>query len=194
MRNLIYSMGVSLDGFIAGPAGEIDWSTPDEELHRFHNQQAREVGIDLYGRRLYEVMRFWQTADERPSVAEHELEFARIWKDTPKVVFSTTLERVEGNARLVREGAVEEVARLKQQPGKHLAVGGAGLAAGLMRAGLIDDYRLFVNPVVLGGGTPFFAALDEPIKLELVETKTFGSRVAYLRYRRTEDGGGVHLR
>ena len=102
MRNLIYSMGVSLDGFIAGPAGEIDWSAPDEELHRFHNQQAREVGIDLYGRRLYEVMRFWETADERPSVAEHEREFARIWKDTPKVVFSTTLERVEGNARLVQ--------------------------------------------------------------------------------------------
>jgi dihydrofolate reductase len=184
VRKLIYSMGVSLDGFIAGPAGEIDWSTPDEELHRFHNQQAREVGMELYGRRLYEVMRFWETAHERPSVAEHELEFARIWRETPKVVFSTTLERVEGNARLVREGAAEEVARLKQQPGKSLAVGGAGLASILMRAGLIDEYRLFVQPVVLGGGTPFFGALDEPIDLELVETRTFGSRVVYVRYRR----------
>jgi dihydrofolate reductase len=184
MRQLVYSMQVSLDGFIAGPAGGIDWAAPDEEVHRFHNQQAREVGTDLYGRRMYELMRFWETADERPSVPEHELEFARIWKDTPKVVFSTTLERVEGNARLVSEGAVEEVARLKEQPGKQLAVGGAGLASSLMRAGLIDEYRLFVQPVVLGGGTPFFGALDEPIKLELVETKTFGSRVVYVRYRR----------
>ena len=167
-----------------GLSGGIDWAAPDEEVHRFHNQHAREVGTDLYGRRMYEVMRFWETADERPSVPEHELEFARIWKDTPKVVFSTTLERVEGNARLVREGAVEEVARLKEQPGKQLAVGGAGLASSLMRAGLIDEYRLFVQPVVLGGGTPFFGALDEPIELELVETKTFGSRVVYVRYRR----------
>jgi dihydrofolate reductase len=102
MRKLIYSMGVSLDGFIAGPGGEIDWSAPDGEPHRFHNQQARETGTHLYGRRLYEAMVFWETADQRPSAPEHELEFARIWKDTPKVVFSRTLEAVEGNARLVR--------------------------------------------------------------------------------------------
>ena len=188
MRKLIYSMGVSLDGFIAGPAGEIDWSAPDEELHRFHNQQAREVGADLYGRRLYEVMRFWETADERPEARDYEREFARIWKDTPKVVFSRTLERVEGNARLVRIDAGEEVVRLKQQPGKDLAVGGAGLASSLMRLGLIDEYRLFVSPVAVGGGTRFFPALDARIELELVETRTFGSRVVYVRYRRADDG------
>jgi dihydrofolate reductase len=184
MRKLIYSMGVSLDGFIAGPDSEIDWSAPDEELHRFHNQQARETGAYLYGRRLYEVMRYWETADEEPSAPEHELEFARIWKDTPKIVFSKTLEEVEGNARLVRDGVAEEVAKLKKQPGKELAVGGAGLASTFMKLGLIDEYRLFVSPVVLGGGTPYFPALDERINLELVETQTFGSRVLYVRYRR----------
>jgi dihydrofolate reductase len=187
MRKLIYSMGVSLDGFIAGPDGEIDWSAPDEELHRFHNQQAREVGADLYGRRLYEVMTYWETADEQPSLPEHELEFARIWKDTPKIVFSKTLEKVEGNARLVRDNAADEVARLKQEPGKDLAVGGAGLASTFIRLGLIDEYRLFVSPVVLGAGTPYFPALSERIELELVETRTFGSRVVYLRYQRVEE-------
>jgi dihydrofolate reductase len=185
MRKLIYSFGVSLDGFIAGPEGDIDWSAPDEELHRFHNQQARELGAHLYGRRLYEVMRYWETAEENPSAPEHELEFARIWKATPKIVFSRTLEEVEGNARLVRDGVAEEVARLKEQPGKDLAVGGAGLASSCMKLGLIDEYRLFVSPVVLGGGTPYFPALDERINLELVETRTFGSRVVYVRYRRS---------
>jgi dihydrofolate reductase len=184
MRRLIYSMGVSLDGFIAGPNGEIDWSAPDEELHRFHNQQMREIGVHLCGRRLYEVMAYWDTADQNPSAPEHELEFARIWKDTPKIVFSNTLEKVEGNATLVRDSVAEEVAKLKEQPGKDLAVGGAGLASDLIRLGLIDEYRLFVSPVVLGGGTPYFPALDERINLELVETRAFGSRVVYVRYRR----------
>jgi dihydrofolate reductase len=184
MRKLIYSMGVSLDGYIAGPDGGIDWSAPDEELHRFHNQQARETDVHLYGRRLYEAMTYWETADENTSAPEHELEFARIWKDTPKIVFSKTLERVEGNARLVREGAAEELAKLKDQPGKDLAVGGAGLASTFIRLGLVDEYRLFVSPVVLGGGTPYLPALDERIDLELVETRTFGSRVVYVRYAR----------
>jgi dihydrofolate reductase len=184
MRKLIYSMGVSLDGFIAGPDGDIDWSAPDEELHRFHNQQAREVGAELYGRRLYETMRYWETAEENPSASEVELEFARIWKDTPKIVFSKTLEKVEGNARLVSDNVAEEVAKLKEEPGKDLAVGGAGLASSLIELGLVDEYRLFVSPVVLGGGTPYFPALDERINLELVETRTFGSRVVYLRYGR----------
>jgi dihydrofolate reductase len=183
MRELIYSFGVSLDGFIAGPGGDIGWSAPGEELHRFHNQQASEGGEQLYGRGLYEVMKWWETAGEDPALPEAEREFARIWKATPKVVFSTTLEKVEGNARLVTEGAAEEVARLKEQPGKPLAVGGAGLASTLIEQGLVDEYRLFVSPVVLGAGTPFFPALDHRIELELVETRTFGSRVVYMRYR-----------
>jgi dihydrofolate reductase len=184
MRKLIYWMGVSLDGFIAGPDGEIDWSAPDEELHRFHNQQTRELGAHLCGRRLYEEMLYWVTADQNRSAAEHELEFARIWKSHPKIVFSKTLEKVEGNARLVRDGVAEEVAKLKEQAGKDLSVGGAGLAATCIKLGLVDEYRLFVSPVVLGGGTPYFPALRERINLELVETQTFGSRVVYLRFRR----------
>jgi dihydrofolate reductase len=187
VADLIYSMGVSLDGFIAGPGGDIGWSAPGEELHRFHNEQAREMGVHLYGRRLYEVMRFWETADQRPGITDYELEFARIWRDTPKVVFSTTLESVEGNATLFRDRAAEEVARLKEQPGRPLAVGGAGLAAALIERDLVDEYRLFVSPVVLGAGTPYFPAVDEPIELELIETRTFGSRVVYVRYRRVRD-------
>jgi dihydrofolate reductase len=186
VRKLIYSMGVSLDGFIAGPKGEIDWSAPDEELHRFHNQQTRELGAQLCGRRLYEVMVYWETADENPSAAEYELEFARIWKKLPKIVFSRTLEKVEGNARLARDGVAEEVAKLKEQPGKDLSVGGADLASTCMKLGLIDECRLFVSPVVLGGGTPYFPPLDERINLGLVETRTFGSRVIYVRYQRVE--------
>jgi dihydrofolate reductase len=183
MRKVIYSMGVSLDGFVAGPNGEIDWSAPDEELHRFHNQQMLEMGVHFCGRRLYEVMTYWETAGEDPSLAEHELEFASIWKNLPKIVFSTTLEKVQGNARLVRDGVAEEVAKLKEQAGKDLAVGGAGLASAVIKLGLIDEYRLFVSPVVLGGGTPYFPAVEERIDLELVETQTFASRVVYLRYR-----------
>jgi dihydrofolate reductase len=184
MRKLIYSMGVSLDGFIVGPDGKFDWSAPDEELHRFHNQQTRELGVHLCGRRLYEVMLYWETADEDPSAPEHVLEFARIWQDLPKIVFSTTLETVEGNATLARGGVAEEVAKLKEQPGADVAVGGAGLASSLIELDLIDEYRLFVNPVIVGGGTPFFPAREERIDLELVETRTFGSRVVYVRYRR----------
>jgi dihydrofolate reductase len=183
MRKLIYSMGVSLDGFIAGPGGEIDWSAPDEELHRFHNEQTRELGAHLCGRRLYEEMTYWETAEENPSLPQVGLEFARIWKALPKIVFSKTLEKVEGNARLVRDVAAEEIIRLKEQPGKDLAVGGAGLASTFMALGLIDEYRLFVSPVVLGAGTSFFPPLDQRINLELIETRTFGSRVVYVRYR-----------
>jgi dihydrofolate reductase len=183
-RKVVYSMGVSLDGFIAGRDGEIGWGAPDEELHRFHNQQTRELGAHFCGRRLYEEMLYWETADENPSAGDVELEFARIWKALPKIVFSTTLDTVEGHARLAAEGVAEEVARLKEQPGKDLAVGGAGLASTFTELGLIDEYRLFVSPVVLGGGTPFFPPVQERIDLELVETRTFGSRVVYARYRR----------
>ncbi len=184
MRTVIYSMGVSLDGYVAGSGGEIDWSAPDDELHRFHNRQMREIGVHLCGRRLYETMIYWETVEEDPSAPEHVLEFARIWKALPKIVFSNTLERVEGNATLLRDGVPEEVARLKQQPGKDLAVGGAGLACTLVERDLIDEYRLFISPVVLGAGTPYFPALKQRINLELVETQTFSSRVVYLRYRR----------
>jgi dihydrofolate reductase len=184
MRKLIFSMGVSLDGYTAGPAGEIDWTAPDDELHRFHNEQTREIGVHLCGRRLYETMVYWETADKNPSAGETEREFARIWQKLPKIVFSKTLQKVEGNTRLATRGVAEEVAELKEQPGEDIAVGGAGLASTCIRLGLVDELRLFVSPVVLGAGTPFFPALDRRIDLELVETRTFGSRVVYVRYRR----------
>jgi dihydrofolate reductase len=184
MRKLTYAMGVSLDGYIADRDGNFDWAAPDAELHAFHNQQALQTGVNLYGRRLYETMRFWAGVDEQTSDSPVMLEWAETWKATPQVVFSTTLEAVEGNARLVSENVVEEVAALKQEDGKDIAVGGAGIAATLIEAGLVDEYGLFVNPVVVGGGTPFFPRLEQPLGLELVETRTFGSAVVYVRYRR----------
>jgi dihydrofolate reductase len=181
MRKLIYSMGVSLDGFIAGPGGEIP--PPDEKLHRFHNEQARATGADLYGRRLYEVMRYWETAGEQnPSAPEFEREFERIWKATPKLVFSRTLESVAPGYELVRTDVAERVAALKAEPGGELATGGAGFAASLLALGLVDEIRPIVYPIVLGGGTPFLPALDTPLNLRLVESRTFGSGAVYLRY------------
>jgi dihydrofolate reductase len=185
MRTVIYSMSVSLDGFIAGPDGDIGFTAPDEEQMRFHVQQTREIGAELMGRRLYETMLVWEDAETTMSGAV-ELEFARIWNPIPKVVFSTTLQQVEGNARLATDDVADEVARLKETPGEGVvSVGGAGLAATLIRLDLIDEYRLFVRPVVLGRGTTYFPPLDHAIELELLETRTFGSRVTYLRYRRS---------
>jgi dihydrofolate reductase len=192
MRELIYSMPVSLDGYIAGPHGESEWAVPDAKLHRFHNEQARELGVHLLGRRLYEVMTYWETAEEAywetagegdPPPADYTLEFARIWKELPKIVYSSTLEDVVGKTTLSHADPVEEVAALKKEPGKPVGVGGAELASALTAAGLIDEYRLFVSPIVLGGGKPFFAG-GTHVDLELVETRTFGSRIVYLRYRR----------
>ncbi len=185
MRKVIYSMGVSLDCFIAGPGGEFDWSAPDPELHRFHNEQTRELGVHLCGRGLYEVMSYWDSALDDPSLGEPEREFAEIWRELPKIVFSSTLEHVQGNARLARGSIAAEIAQLKEQPGKEIAVGGAHLAASAAKLGLIDEYRLFVYPVLVGDGTPFFPALDQRVDLELIETRTFGSCVIYARYGRS---------
>lgn len=184
MRKVIYSMGgVSLDGFVAGPDGTFDWGRPDEELHRFHNERVRETGVHLLGRRLYEVMTYWETAEEDPALPDHMAEFARIWKPLPKIVYSKTLEAVEGNSTLARDVDVDQILELKEQPGKDIAVGGPGLASTLIELGLVDEYRLFFNPVITGGGTPFFPALEDRIDLELIETRTFGSRVVYARYQ-----------
>jgi dihydrofolate reductase len=183
MTKLIYSMTVSLDGYIADPNGEIDWSAPSEELHLFHNQRVRELGAHLCGRRLYETMLYWETADQRPDIGPTELEFAQIWRALPKVVFSRTLDHAEGNWRLAADGLEEEVERLKREGGKDIGIGGAGLAASAARLGLIDEYELFVSPIALGGGTPFFPPLEDRIDLDLIETRTFSSRVLYLRYQ-----------
>lgn len=184
MTTLIYSMSVSLDGCIAGPDGAIDWAAPDEELLRFHNEQTRELTGCLSGRGLYEAMLGWEAA-EQTRTDPLELEFARIWTAIPKVVFSTSLTTVEGNTRLARREVADEADDLRNQPGAGIvSVGGAGLAASLAKKDLIDEYRLFVSPVVLGGGTPYFPPLPKRLDLDLVETRTF-SQVVYLRYRRT---------
>ncbi|HEY7875455.1 MAG TPA: dihydrofolate reductase family protein [Actinomycetota bacterium] len=182
MPKLIYSMNVSLDGFIEGPDGSFDWSVPDEELHRFHNERVRALGGHLLGRRLYETMTYWETAHEDPEAPDYALEFAEIWEALPKVVFSNTLDEVVGNTRLARGGIAEEVAELQERSGKDVAIGGAGLGAEAIKLGLVDDFQPFVNPVVAGGGKPFLPSLDEVVHLKLVETQTFSSRVVYLRY------------
>jgi dihydrofolate reductase len=180
MPNVIFSMGVSLDGFIADRDGAIDFSDPDEDLHRFHNEQTGELSAHLCGRRLYETMRYWDTAGQDPALGEVEREFAAIWQALPKVVFSGTLERVEGNARLATGSLDDELSALEGDVG----IGGAGLAASAFERGLVDDVRMFVNPVVLGGGTPFFPPLEQRQAFELVQTRTFGSTAVLLRYRR----------
>ncbi len=180
---LIYSMAVSLDGFINTPDRSLDWVQVDEELHSFFNDEAREVSAFLYGRRMYEVMiDYWPTAEEDPEATPAMVEFARIWKPKPKVVFSTSLERVEWNSRLVRGDVVAEVTRLKTRPGFDMSVGGPTTAALLLQAGLIDECRLFIQPVVIGAGTPFFPQLENRVAMRLLETRMFGSGVTYLRY------------
>jgi dihydrofolate reductase len=190
MGRLIYSMSVSLDGFVETTSRSLDWVLIDDELHSFFNDEAREMSAFLYGRRLYELMvSYWPTAEADPSASPVMLEFARIWKDKPKIVFSTTLERVEWNSRLVRDNLSEEVARLKAQPGFDMSVGGPATASTFARLGLIDEYRLFVHPVILGAGTPFFPSLDDRIGLKLLETRAFGSGVVYLRYETISPAG-----
>ncbi len=184
MRTVTFSMGVSLDGYIVGPDGGFDWTAPDEEVFRFVTDEIRDVGVHLMGRRLYETMLYWETADQDPSLDGSMLEWARLWKPLPKVVFSTTLSAVEGNARLVSGGLAEEIERLRAEPAEgDIAIGGATLAAEAAAAGLIDEYRPRVYPVLVGGGIPFFPRHQRRVDLSLVETRTFSSRVVYLRYR-----------
>jgi dihydrofolate reductase len=184
MRNVTYSMGVSLDGYIVGPDGGFDWTEPDEEVFRFWIDEIREVGVHLLGRRLYETMLYWETADQDPSLDDSQLEWTALWKPLPKVVFSTTLSEVRGHARLASGGLAEEIERWRAEPGEgDIAIGGATLAAEAAAAGLIDEYRAVVHPVLVGGGIPFFPRSERRVNLELVETRTFGSGVVHLRHR-----------
>ncbi|MFB7368919.1 dihydrofolate reductase family protein [Streptomyces sp. NPDC056222] len=184
MRSVTYSMSVSLDGYIMGPDGDFDWGTPDEEIFRFWIDDIRQVDVHLLGRRLYETMLYWETADQDPTLDDSQREWTDLWKPLPKVVFSTTLSAVQGNARLTSGGLAEEIERLRAEPGEgEIAIGGATLAAEAAASGLIDEYRIMVYPVLVGGGTPFFPQHERRVGLELVETRTFSSRVVYLRYR-----------
>lgn len=178
---------MSLDGYIETPDRGLDWAVVDEELHRFINDLiSREIVVDLYGRRMYELMMaFWPTADV-PSNPDYIREYARIWKQIPKIVFSQTLDKVEGNATLVRGNPVEEVRKLKAQSGKDLDVGGAELAGALMKAGLVDGYHIFVHPIILGAGTRGIPMLEQAVSLRLIETHVFTTGVVYLHYERAE--------
>jgi dihydrofolate reductase len=180
---LIYSMSVSLDGYVARPDGSLDWVLIDDTLHSAFNEEARSNDVFLYGRRMYELMAgYWPTADSEPGATPVEVEFAQIWKDTPKVVFSRSLERVDFNSRLVRGDAVEEVTRLKAQPGFEMGVGGPTTAAPLIRAGLVDEYRLALHPVVLGAGIPFFPDGNPRRELRLLDERRLASGVVLVRY------------
>jgi dihydrofolate reductase len=184
MRSVTYSMGVSLDGYIVGPDGDITAPPPDEEIWRLVTDEIRGVGVHVMGRRLYETMLYWETADEDPSLDDFEREWTALWKPLPKVVFSTTLSAVQGTARLASGGLAEEIERLRAEPGEgDIAIGGATLAAEAAALGLIDEYRLRVYPMLDGGGIPYFPRHERRVDLELVETRTFSSSVVYLRYR-----------
>jgi dihydrofolate reductase len=184
MRRVICSLGVSADGYIAGPDGGFEWSAPDEEVFRYATDEVRKVGVHLLGRRLYETMLYWETADQDSSLSDSEREFAALWTSLPKVVFSTTLSAVQGNARVASEGLAEEIERWRAEPGEgDIAVGGAALVASVAGLGLIDEYRTRVYPVLVGGGTPFFPQRERRVDLELLETRTFRSGVISVRYR-----------
>ena len=183
---LIYSMSVSVDGFIADREGAFGWGAPSEEQFRFHTAQVRELGGYLLGRGLYETMQVWETD---PSMRDSALgaAFADVWCALPKVVFSRTLDSVQGNARLAEAPLAEEVAAAPDATDKDVSIGGAGLAAAAIELGLVDELRMFRVPVVVGGGTPFFPPVTEAVPLDLIDTRTFGSRVIYERYGRARD-------
>lgn len=189
MGRLIYMLNVSLDGFVETPEHSLDWTVVDDELHTWFNDRTRELDASLYGRGLYELMSaHWPTAQADPQATDVEREFGRIWMAMPKIVFSSTLGSVDHNSRLVRGDVGEELERVRSEFSGDLDVGGATLAASFIRRGLVDEYHLLVHPVAIGAGTPYFPAIDEPLRLRLLEEHTFGSGVKLLRYEPLRTG------
>ena len=182
MRKLVYSTSLSLDGYIDSDGGDPSWVVPDEELHRHFNDVERQVDTLLYGRRMYELMAgYWPTADKDPAAPSSIVEYAQIWRPVAKVVFSSTLERVDWNSRLVRGDPVAEVSSLKAQAGGSMGVGGLVLASTLASAGLIDEYRLYYVPFLLGSGNAVFSQIQERVRLNPVETRVFSSGTTLIR-------------
>jgi dihydrofolate reductase len=179
-------MSVSVDGFINDREGAFGWGAPSEEQFRFHLAQVGELGGYLLGRRLYEAMLPWET-DPSMRVDELRAAFADVWCALPKVVFSRTLDRVQGNARLAEASVAEEVAAALDGTEKDVSIGGASLAAAAVELGLVDELRMFRYPVVVGGGTAFLPPVTDDVRLDLIETRTYGSRVIFERYRRARD-------
>ncbi|WP_232668013.1 dihydrofolate reductase family protein [Pseudonocardia sp. TRM90224] len=191
MRKLIFGMNVTLDGYIAATGDDIGWGGgdsgahggPSDELFEWWLGYEQANELTLYGRKLWKTMSsYWPTGDQQPGVTPAEIEFARNWRDTPKVVFSSTIDEVDWNTRVVTGDAVAEITRLKAEDGGPMSIGGATLAGAAMRAGLIDEYVLVTAPVLVGGGTPFFTAMDNWVNLRLVETQTFPGGELLTRY------------
>lgn len=192
MRKIIFMMSVSLDGFFEGPNRELDWQMVDDELHRHFNEQLGAMGAFLSGRVTFDLMAgFWPTADADPSNTGPMAEFASIWRDMPKIVYSKTLERGDWDTTVIRDVDPEQVMELKSQPGGDLVLGGADIGATFMRHDLIDEYRLYVHPVAIGKGRPWFQASDIKINLRLAETRTFSNGVVLLRYERADTYTGA---
>ncbi|WP_436773108.1 dihydrofolate reductase family protein [Yinghuangia sp. YIM S09857] len=190
MRKLIYGMNVTLDGYTAAIGDDIGWSggdgpdsSPGAEFFQWWYEQMAASELSLYGRKLWEAMSsHWPTADRQPGATPAEIAFGRLWRDMPKVVFSSTIDKVDWNTRLVTGDAVAEITRLKAEDGGPMDIGGATLAGAAMRAGLIDEYMLVTAPVLVGGGTPYFSALDRWVNLRLIETRTFPGGLVLTRY------------
>lgn len=183
MQKLIYGMNLSLDGYIAAADGDINWGSSSDELFQWWLDEELEIDQFLYGRKLWEVMSaHWPTGDQQPDATPAQIQFARNWRDTPKVVFSSTIDEVDWNTRLVTGDAIAEITRLKAEDDGRMRVGGATLAAAAMRAGLIDEYEIVTHPVLVGGGMPFYAQLDSRVNLNLVEARTFPGGVVLTRY------------
>ncbi len=183
MADLIYSAITSLDGYVADREGNFDWAAPDEEVHAFVNDLERPIGTYLYGRRMYEVMRYWETAHTVTGQTPSVLDYAELWQAADKVVYSTTLATAStAKTRIERDFDTEAVRTLKTSANRGLSVGGPALAALAFRAGLVDELRWFVTPVVVGGGTPWLPD-DVRAELELTDQRRFAGGVVFLRYR-----------
>ncbi|MEV0729680.1 dihydrofolate reductase family protein [Polymorphospora sp. NPDC050346] len=181
MGKLIYSMITSLDGYVSDPDGKFDWGFPEQELHEFVNELSRSFGTYLYGRRMYETMVYWETAHTLPDPPPFILEYARAWQAADKVVYSTTLNEVASTrTRIERTFDPDAVRALKAESDLDITVDGPNLAAQAVRAGLVDEFQLYVAPVIVGGGNPFFPPVR--VDLELLDERRFGNGVVYLRY------------
>lgn len=183
MRRIVAMMSVSVDGFFEGPNHELDWSVVDTELHQHFSELLSSVGGLWEGRVTYQLMAdFWPTADADPDATKETVQFANIWRDIPKVVYSRTLEKAGWNTSVVHEVDPAQVRAHKAESGGDVIVSGAELVAGFARHDLIDEYRLYVHPVLIGQGNPFFKSPGDAVKLRLAETRSFGNGVVLLRY------------
>jgi dihydrofolate reductase len=185
MGRVVYLMNVSLDGYVADQAGSLEWTEMNAELHQWFNDDMRRYEAILYGRRLYETMvPYWPEVPSDPTSVPFELEFAQLWLERPKIVFSSTLESVDWNSRLVREDVADALPGIREEFTGGISVAGPTLASALIKKGLVDEFKLMIHPVILGGGKRYWPEHDQPLDLELVEERRVASRFVLLDYRR----------